>query len=185
MRTAAYSGAMPLNVRRADPPDAAALADLAAETFVLACPVGTAAHIIDHFIAHHLTERHFDEYLTNSDRDVLVAEEAGAFLGYSMLIAGESTDADAAALIALHPAVELSKLYVRESAHGGFVASRLLDDALAAARDRCAQTIWLGVNERNARAIRFYEKNGFATIGTRLFPLDGTVALNFVMSRRL
>ena len=45
------------------------------------------------------------------------------------------------------------------------------------ARRRGAQTIWLGVFERNAKARRFYEKMGFREVGAQTFTL-GTDAQN-------
>jgi ribosomal protein S18 acetylase RimI-like enzyme len=40
---------------------------------------------------------------------------------------------------------------------------------LEAAAATGAESCWLGVNQLNARAARFYEKNGFAVVGTKRF----------------
>ena len=37
------------------------------------------------------------------------------------------------------------------------------------ARARGAAGVWLGVNEENARANRFYQKQGFALVGRKRF----------------
>ena len=40
---------------------------------------------------------------------------------------------------------------------------------LEAAADTGATSCWLGVNQRNVRAARFYTKHGFAVVGTKRF----------------
>jgi diamine N-acetyltransferase len=56
---------------------------------------------------------------------------------------------------------------------------------LDAARSRGAAGVWLGVNQRNARAIRFYEKCGFSVVGAKTFDLGPEVHHDHVMERSL
>jgi ribosomal protein S18 acetylase RimI-like enzyme len=51
---------------------------------------------------------------------------------------------------------------------------------LDAARSRGASGIWLGVNQENGRANRFYEKNGFARVGTKRFLVGENYEDDFV-----
>ncbi len=53
--------------------------------------------------------------------------------------------------------------------HGGGPAAGLIEDAVSLAVARGALSMWLGVNQENARANRFYEKHGFAIAGTKRF----------------
>lgn len=46
-----------------------------------------------------------------------------------------------------------------------------------------AQCVWLGVNQENQRAQRFYAKHGFAARGTKTFRLGGHVENDYVMVR--
>lgn len=175
-----------ITIRRAMATDAAALAELAAETFPLACPPHTTAEAIAAFIAEHFTAGRFEEYLVDSARVLLVAEEPdGRFVGYSMLVSGEPGDADAAAAVAARPAIELSKFYTRRAAHGSGVASPLMAATLDAASATGAVSVWLGVNEENGRAIRFYEKHGFAKAGRKHFTVGGRVEDDWVLERPL
>ncbi|MBW4031588.1 MAG: GNAT family N-acetyltransferase [Acidobacteria bacterium] len=160
---------MTSTVRLAEAADAAALAALAAATFPLACPPHTTAEAIAEFIATTLSESAFADYLANPDRALYLAEVDGDAAGYTMLIFGEPSDRDAAAAITVHPTAELSKVYVRAEHHGAGVAALLMAVSIEAARDRAAAGIWLGVNQENARANRFYEKTGFRVVGTKKF----------------
>ena len=71
------------------------------------------------------------------------------------------------------PTVELSKFYVLPEHHGGVVSAPLMAATLDAARERGVAAVWLGVNEENERANRFYDKHGFAIVGRKKF-LVGT-----------
>jgi ribosomal protein S18 acetylase RimI-like enzyme len=86
-----------------------------------------------------------------------------------MLVHGEPYDADVRAVVRHLPTTELSKIYVLPDAHGGGIARELLDAALGIARDIGAAGMWLGTNQANVRAQRFYLKSGFEQVGTKRF----------------
>jgi ribosomal protein S18 acetylase RimI-like enzyme len=171
-----------IEVREAGAADAAALAELAAATFALACPPHTTAGAIAEFLRDVLAESNFDGYLADPDRLLLVAVgPAGALLGYTMLVFGEPTDPDVVRAIGVRPTAELSKCYLRAETHGQGVAAVLMAATLEAARDRGAAAAWLGVNQENARAIRFYQKSGFGIVGHKSFLVGGTFENDFVL----
>lgn len=177
---------MPLAIRPARPADAAALAAVAAVTFPLACPPHTTDEAKAHFVATVLSEERFDEYIADAGRRLLVAEHAESHLvGYTMLNLAEPTDPDVAAALTLHPAVELSKCYVMPDAHGTGVASALMAASLEAAATTGAAGVWLGVNEENARAQRFYTKHGFQRVGTKHFLVGDRLEDDYVLERPL
>ncbi|GAA3344566.1 GNAT family N-acetyltransferase [Amorphoplanes nipponensis] len=166
---------MAITTRRAVPADAAELHELAARTFGLATPPGTLAADIDAFVAAHLARASFEGYLADPARILLVAEDDGTMAGYAMLVGGPIADPDLAVVVgaAVDPpggaAIELSKFYVAAENHGSGIAATLMTATLAAAAATGARLCWLGVNQRNARAARFYAKHGFEIIGTKRF----------------
>ena len=204
-----------IEIRTATATDAAALAELAAATFALACPPHTTAEAIAAFLRDVLAEGNFDAHLADPDRLILVAEdaedaedaeeaeeaedaeeagdagdaedagEARVLLGYTMLVFAEPADEDARAAATIRPTAELSKCYLRAETHGRGVAAALMTATLEAARARGAAGSWLGVNQENGRAIRFYEKNGFVTVGEKRFLVGGRYEHDFVLERAL
>ena len=176
-------------VRPATRADAAALAEVAAATFVLACPPGMPPDSVAAFVAENLTAERFAEYVEDAGRAVLVAEEdAGAgtrAVGYAMLVHGEPYDEHVRAVVRHRPTTELSKIYVLPDAHGGGVATALLDAALTVAREAGAAGMWLGTNQENVRAQRFYLKSGFERIGTKRFWVGDHWEDDFVFERPL
>jgi len=145
------------------------LANIAARTFPLACPPHTTDRDKADFIAKHLDEECFQRYLSDPSRRLFIAMLDGEDAGYAMLVLGEPADPDVVSVVTARPTVELSKLYVLPEFHGEGVASRLLMVVIDAAVESGATSLWLGVNQENQRAKRFYDKHGFAVVGNRRF----------------
>nr|WP_235857240.1 GNAT family N-acetyltransferase [Occultella glacieicola] len=165
--------------------DAEAIADVAARTFPLACPPQLPAADVRAFIDEHLTAVDFRRYLRDRDRDVHVAEVAGAVVGYTMTVHGEPSDPDVAAAVTTRPTAELSKCYVLPEHHGAGVARALVAATAARALERGAGSLWLGVNQQNERAQRFYRRCEFARAGTKTFTVGTFRADDYVMTRTL
>lgn len=153
--------------------DAGELAAVAAQTFPLACPPSTAPEDIASFIDANLSAERFAEYLADPDRAVIAAARGGRIIGYAMLIR-DGTDT-----------AELSKIYVLPDHHGGGAATTLMDRALATAQRWGARRVWLGVNQANQRAQRFYAKSGFTINGTRTFRVGSRTENDYLMVREL
>ena len=106
----------------------------------------------------------------STDRDIttLLVEEGGEAIAYAQLRAGHVPDC-----VTGPEPIELWRFYVDRAWHGRGIAQALMDRVKAAARERGAKTLWLGVWERNDRARAFYAKCGFADAGEHIF-LFGT-----------
>lgn len=167
-------------VRAASAADAALLHELAAATFALACPPGTMPANIEDFIGRNLSEARFTEYLAQDTRELLIAESEGVPVGYTMLVFEEPVDADVAAALTVRPSAELSKCYLLPNQHGRGLAAMLMAASVGVARARGVAGVWLGVNQHNARANRFYQKSGFRIAGAKKFLVGGKWEDDFV-----
>lgn len=157
----------------ADSVDSGELAAIAARTFPLACPPATPPEDAASFVATNLSADRFREYLEDPDRAILVARNEGLIVGYAMLV---RDDGDTA---------ELSKIYVLPEFHGVGVSSALMNAALATASEWGARGVWLGVNQENQRAQRFYLRSGFTIAGTRTFRVGTRHENDYLMNRDL
>jgi ribosomal protein S18 acetylase RimI-like enzyme len=175
-----------LTIRPAVPADASVLAAVAAATFPLACPPHTTEEAKAAFISTVLSEERFAEYLADDRRRLLVAEDAeGTVIGYTMVNLGDPADDDVSRAIRIRPTAELSKCYVLPGHHGEGVAGRLMAESAAGASAAGAEGMWLGVNEENARAQRFYAKHGFERVGAKRFLVGDRYEDDWVMERAL
>ena len=170
-------------IRTATADDAGRLAALAAVTFPLACPPESLPEDIAAHVANTLSEANFRTYLADPAVTVLVIDADGELRGYSLLVARPARDPDVAAALTILPSAELSKCYVHPDHHGLGAAAELIRASIASAAADGARGLWLGVNEQNVRAIRFYEKSGFRKVGTKSFTLGSAVEHDFVMER--
>lgn len=166
----------PLVVRRAAAEDARMLAELGARTFSETfaadnSPEDMAAYLADAFNPEKLAAELLDPRTT-----FFVAEAEGAPVGYAKLHRGEA-----------HPSVkgprpvELARLYASRECLGRGVGAALMRVCLDEARRAGCATMWLGVWERNARAIAFYRKWGFRETGNQTFQLGSDPQTDLVM----
>lgn len=172
-----------------DSVDTDELAAIAARTFPLACPPATPPENIASFIDANLSPARFAEYLTDPRRTVLTAQQDGRIVGYAMLIRGVSDDLDippdVQQAVDIRPAAELSKIYLLPEYHGVGVSTALMELTLATAAEWGVRCVWLGVNQGNQRAQRFYIKSGFKINGTRTFQVGARLENDYVMVREL
>lgn len=153
-----------LEIQRGTADDAATLAEFAARTFsdTFAAdnrPEDLAAHLAASF-----GEAQQTAELADPDVITLLARRAGDLVAYAQLRRNV-----APACVAQPDAVELRRFYVDRAAHGSGVAAELMAWVHTVARDFGARYLWLGVWERNARAIAFYKKAGFVQVGSHDF----------------
>ena len=83
------------------------------------------------------------------------------------------------------PALELHRVYVRQTGQGVGVGRILLTWAIERARRRGAKNLFLGVWQANHRAIAVYESRGFDKVGTYKFKVGDTLDDEFIMRLRL
>lgn len=72
-------------------------------------------------------------------------------------------------------ATQLWRLYLDQAFIGQKLGARLMQQAQAEARRRGAATLWLGVYDRNVRAIEFYRRFGFTQVGVSEFLFGGVI----------
>ena len=82
-------------------------------------------------------------------------------------------------------ALEIERIYVLKDFHGKKVGQILFDTALQIAARIKADFAWLGVWEKNTRAISFYKKNGFAEFDKHIFILGNDEQTDIMMKLEL
>jgi diamine N-acetyltransferase len=162
-----------MKIRRATIADAAALAEIAERTFR------------DTFAAHN-TPEDLESYIASAYSEELQRRELES--GHIVLL-GENEDGERIAYAQMrrvqspHGEVEIARFYVDKNHHGRGIAQQLMEAAYETARELGAKTLWLGVWERNARAIAFYAKCGFVDVGSQPFLVGTDLQTDRVMAR--
>ena len=155
-----------MHIRPGTIQDAAALAGFAARTFAETFADDTSAADMRAHVSHTYGVVQQTAELTSPAVLTLLAEADGRLVGYAQVRRGPAPPCVQPA-----DAIELHRFYVDTPAHGTGVAQRLMAAVYEAAWAKGAGHLWLGVWERNMRAIRFYTKCGFVDVGSHDFVL--------------
>jgi ribosomal protein S18 acetylase RimI-like enzyme len=126
------------------------------------------------FIAAHDLDAYLDDQYSPGMLGELMRSRRGS--GYIARVVGEPaglmrTEADAE-----RRRLYLASLYVRPRFQGTGIGNRLLLFAEAEARERGAETLWLGVMVKNTRALEWYRRKGFAFVEEAPFVMGGSIA---------
>ena len=164
-----------ITYRNATPADAAALAQLGADSFTQ-----TFGHLYDPADLALFLDTHREEAWARELDDpafaVRVAETEGAMVGYIKLGPPHLPFTPTGS------ALELRQLYVLAPWQGAGAAATLVDWLIATARDRGGEELFLSVFTDNHRARRFYARYGFERVGTYAF-MVGTHADEDIVMR--
>lgn len=158
--------------------DVSILRGIARDTFIETFSEANKAEDMERYLTENFSEEQLARELSNPDSFFYVAEVNGHVVGYLKLnTAHAQTEPQAA------DALEIERIYVLGSYHGGGVGQALYHHAMSVAEDRKASYVWLGVWEHNHRALRFYAKNGFIAFGTHIFQLGNDQQTDILMKK--
>jgi ribosomal protein S18 acetylase RimI-like enzyme len=81
--------------------------------------------------------------------------------------------------------LEIERIYVSKEFHGKNIGQILLEKAITIAKEKLCNYVWLGVWEKNLRAISFYKKNGFKEFDKHIFKLGEDEQTDILMKLEL
>ena len=172
---------MTIEIRPATAADAPALSRLGAATFRETFEGENSPEDMARYLADSFSPERQAAEIADPRGTVLLAEHHDGrptLVGYAHLIAGPAPEAVRGAA-----PLELKRIYVARAWHGRGVAQALMSAAVDTARARGAQTLWLGVWERNPRAVAFYAKYGFERVGEHAFVLGADRQTDWLFAR--
>ena len=108
----------------------------------------------------------------------IVAELDEHLVAYAQLRWGEAPEC-----VSAKSPGEIQRLYVDKNFHGGGLAHTLMSECLNALKERNTDIAWLGVWERNPRAIAFYRKFNFEEVGDHIFSVGSAPQRDIILVR--
>jgi ribosomal protein S18 acetylase RimI-like enzyme len=165
-------------IREANPADALPLSRLAEASFRDTFgSVNTAADMDLHCRSSYGEAIQARE-IADPARLTLLGEQDGQLAGFAQL-----RWPDAPGCVVARAPGEIQRLYVARDWHGRGIAQELMRACMEAMRERGSDVVWLGVWERNPRAIAFYRKFGFVPVGDHVFALGNDPQRDLIMAR--
>jgi ribosomal protein S18 acetylase RimI-like enzyme len=168
-----------MRIRHAIADDATALSALAERAFRNAFAADNSPEDVDAYVREAFSVERVRNELANAGNMFLLAcTTAGDLAGYAKLHSGTADDS----ISGPHP-IEIARLYADPDRIGRGIGAALMRACLDEAAARGYRTIWLGVWVRNARAISFYERWRFHTVGSHPFMLGSDEQTDLIMER--
>lgn len=171
---------MEIQIRRATISDAAVIRDLAERTFRATYAPYNPADLMEEYVAESFTLDKMHEELVGDGEYFFLATADDVVCGYAKLRAGLPP----AGVVARRP-VELERIYVDAVYHGTGVGRLLMKTAVSYARAAGFDAIWLGVWDRNERAVAFYRKWGFSVSGSKIFQFGSDPQTDILMTAEI
>lgn len=164
-------------IRQAGPADADVLSLIGSATFLDGfAGLVDGGGLVAHCLGAHSADA-YRAYFGKGARAWLAEVKPGdAPVGYAMLCKPELE-------LAREGDVELKRIYLLSRFQGSLMAGTLMRTVVDAAAG--SNRILLGVKNDNHRALAFYAKHGFETIGTRQFNVGGKTYDDLVLARHL
>lgn len=169
-----------ITIRPASSDDVQAIAQLSIQTFQDTFATEENKADTDLYLENAFSIQQLETELSDRHNTFLLAYADGAEdpVGYAKLRLGKK----ASCITAFNP-IELERLYVDKHVIGEGLGSRLMQACLNRADAQNHDVLWLGVWEHNQRAIRFYAKWKFVTVGSHLFKLGNEKQTDLIMQR--
>ncbi len=165
-------------IRHATEADAEALADLARRTFHDTFVADNTPEDMAAFLAATYTPDRQRGELADPTITTLLAIHDGVPIAFAQIRVGEPPTC-----ITTDQPVEIWRFYVDAPWHGQGLAHRLMAAVFAEAATLGAQSVWLGVWERNFRAQAFYRKFDFVPVGAHDFLVGQDLQTDILLVR--
>lgn len=171
---------MQLTIREATLADAPLIADISQQTFYETFAGDNTPEDMELFLTQQFTKGKLMLEVGQPGLTFLLAYADGEVAGYVKL-----RDGAAPPSLGTKNALEIARLYAMTSMIGKGVGDLLMKKSIALAGERGKEAVWLGVWERNFRAIRFYERWGFQKFDETVFLLGTDLQRDWLMKKAL
>lgn len=163
-------------IRKVEQNEVEVLVALATQIFLEAFAEHNSKSDMQDYVKSNLSIRQLTKELSTKGSRFFFADYRGQVVGYLKInfknAQTEKVDFES---------LEIERIYLLREFYGSGVARLLLDKAISLANANYISTIWLGVWEKNSRAIQFYLNQGFEAFGHHSFTLGSEQQVDCLM----
>ena len=156
------------------------LQQISKTTFTETFSVHNSEENMRNYLRDNLSLEKLGEELNNPESSFYFAEMKDQVIGYLKLNMGAAQNEWKE-----NTGLEIERIYVLKEYHGLTIGQLLLEKAISIAKSMEMQYVWLGVWEKNEKAIAFYTKNGFKVVDHHLFKLGDDIQTDYLMKLAL
>jgi ribosomal protein S18 acetylase RimI-like enzyme len=171
---------MSLIIREATVEDAQLIADISHQTFYETFAAHNTKEDMDKFLNHQFTKGRLMMEVGAKGNVFLLAYNDDQLAGYVKL-----RDERVPLSMGDVAAIEIARIYAVSNQIGKGVGSFLMQSSINIAKQKNKEWMWLGVWEKNQRAIEFYTKWGFEKFEETDFLLGNDVQRDWLMKKKV
>jgi len=173
-------GSSELVFRECNESDLHTLTAVSRDTFSESFSKDNSQFNFEDYIQNAFSEDRIKQELENVNSEFYFSFWSDELIGYFKINAGSAqTD------LVDQDGMELERIYVLYEYQNQGLGEKLLTKAIDIARKRSFPFLWLGVWEKNKRAVRFYERHGFVHSGYHPFKLGDEDQTDWIMKLEL
>jgi ribosomal protein S18 acetylase RimI-like enzyme len=169
-----------IEVKRVTLTDLDQLQEIGRQTFFETFSAGNTEENMKKYLEEVFSVEKLTEELNDKNSEFYFASVDNNVIGYLKLNFGQSQTE-----LKEEKALEIERIYVLKQYYGKNVGQVLYDRAVQIAKLKQADYVWLGVWEKNPRAINFYKKNGFVEFDKHIFKLGDDEQTDIMMRLKL
>ena len=171
---------MNLKLCAATQADALLIADISHQTFYDTFAEDNTKEDMEKFLNEQFTKGRLMMEVGAPENSFLLAYADDQIAGYLKL-----RDAKVPVELKNIPSLEIARLYVLKDFLGKGIGAALMQASIDAAKAKEKSVVWLGVWEKNTRAIEFYRRWGFQKFGEWDFLLGDDLQRDWLMKREV
>ncbi len=169
-----------LQIRKASPEDVSILKRVGRQTFYETFHDTNTEENLSRYLEESFDDEKLLDELSNPSSSIYFASYENDVVGYLKVNFGQAQTE-----FRDEGWFEIERIYVIKDYWGKAIGQALLDFALALGSEKECSYVWLGVWEKNYRAIRFYERSGFLPFDKHIFQVGNDPQWDLLMKRKV
>jgi ribosomal protein S18 acetylase RimI-like enzyme len=171
---------MEITIQKAALSDAELLSELAISAFYETYAAFNTPENMQQYVDENFTREHFEAEITDDKMMCLVAFANDEMAGYVMLKLFSNHEK-----ITANNQIEIARIYVLKKFHQMKIGWQLFNKAASFSKENNFEILWLGVWEKNMKAINFYKKIGLEIFDQHIFMLGDDAQTDYLMKLNL
>ncbi len=167
-------------IREATKEDGVLIADISRQTFYATFAADNTKEDMEKFMREQFTRGKLILEVGRPGNYFFIAHLNNEVAGYLKLREGKDPET-----LNNQPSLEIARLYAMPNMIGKGVGKLLMQKSIDVAKEKNKEIVWLGVWEKNQRAIDFYQKWGFEKFDVQDFLLGDDVQKDWLMKKKL
>ena len=170
----------PITIRKATISDLEIIQEISSQTFIETFAELNTPENMENYIQENFNSQQVALEINNPESEFHLAILDNETIAYLKLNFG-----NAQTEIHSPQAMEIHRIYVLKKFHGKKIGQLLLNEAIKIGQESGVDSIWLGVWEKNYKAIQFYNNNDFIEFDKHTFILGNDVQTDLLMELRI